>query len=139
MTNSTTQKPPIWFWIVSIIGLIWNGMGVNAYLQQAYNTQSYQDMYTAEHLLFEANSPSYVKAAFAIAVFAGVLGFVFLLLRKKLGYTLLLVSLLAVAIQMSYYFIQDHIISLPMTLMIIIGAIIFLVFARFSKLKGWLN
>ena len=48
MTVNSTQKPPIWFWIVAIIGLIWNGMGVNHYLQQAYNTESFRNMYTQE-------------------------------------------------------------------------------------------
>lgn len=139
MTLNTTQKPPIWFWILAIIGLIWNGMGVNAYLQQAYNTISYQEMYSAEHLMFEENLPIYIKAAFAIAVFSGFFGFVFILLQKKLGYTLLIVSLLAVIIQMSHYFIKDHIISLPMTLMIIIGAIIFVVIARVFYKKGWIK
>lgn len=139
MTVNSTQKPPIWFWIVAVIGLIWNGMGINQYLQQAYNTEGYQAMYTAEHLLFEENLPMYVKAAFAIAVFLGFFGFVFLLLRKKLGYTLLLVSLIAVIIQMSFYFIKDHVISLPMTLMIIIGAVIFAALARLFSVKGWVK
>lgn len=83
MTVNSTQKPPIWFWIVAIIGLIWNGMGVNHYLQQAYNTESFRNMYTQEQLDIAANTPSWVTAAFAIAVFAGFLGFVYSSKKKN--------------------------------------------------------
>lgn len=37
MNHSTRTKPPIWFWIISVIALIWNLMGVMAYLGQAYS------------------------------------------------------------------------------------------------------
>ncbi len=30
MSETLKQKPPFWFWIVSVIGVIWNAMGVNA-------------------------------------------------------------------------------------------------------------
>ena len=69
MTTTSINKPPIWYWLLSIIALVWNGMGVNAYLQQAYNTESYQTMYSEEQLEIAANMPAWVTAAFAIAVF----------------------------------------------------------------------
>lgn len=139
MTENSTQKPPIWFWIIAVIGLIWNGMGVNAYLQQAFNTESHRAMYTQEQLDIVANTPTWVTAAFAIAVFAGFFGFVFILLRKKSGYTLMLLSLLAVLIQMSYILINGYASSISMTIMIIVFAIIFVLLARLFKQKGWLK
>ena len=51
---------------------------VNAYLQQAFNTESHRAMYTQEQLDIVANTPTWVTAAFAIAVFAGFFGFVFI-------------------------------------------------------------
>ncbi|RAJ11960.1 hypothetical protein [Olleya aquimaris] len=139
MSTTTTQKPPIWFWIVAVIGLIWNGMGVNAYLQQAYNTESFRSMYTEEQINIVANTPSWVTAAFAIAVFAGFFAFVFILLRKKLGYTLMLLSLLAVIVQMSYLLINNYVSSMVMTIMIIVFAIVFVVLARLFVQKGWIS
>lgn len=138
MTVNSTQKPPIWFWIVAIIGLIWNGMGVNAYLQQAYNTESFRNMYTQEQLEIAANTPSWVTAAFAIAVFTGLLGFVFILLRKKIGYSLLLLSLLAVIVQMSYILMNGYASDIGMTVMIIAFAILFVILGRLFKTKGWI-
>ncbi len=38
MTTSTRARPPIWFWIVSILALLWNLLGVMAYLAQVNMT-----------------------------------------------------------------------------------------------------
>lgn len=139
MTESSSNKPPIWFWIVSVIALVWNGMGVNAYLQQAYNTESYQAMYTEEQLEIASNMPSWVTAAFAIAVFAGALAAIGLLLRKSWSVKLWLLSLLAVIIQMGYILINGYASSIGMTIMIIIFALIFVWFSRKSEANGWLS
>ena len=74
MTTETTNKPTIWFWIISAIALLWNAMGAYMYLIQAYNTESFQAMYTTEQLEMINNAPSWATAAFAVAVFGGVLG-----------------------------------------------------------------
>ncbi len=139
MSESSTNKPPIWFWIVSAVALIWNGMGVNAYLQQAYNTESYQAMYTAEQQEIAANLPVWVTAAFAIAVFGGTLAALFLLLRKKLATKLWILSLIAVIVQMGYLLINGYASSIGMTVMIIVFAFIFVWFSRHSQSKGWIS
>ena len=139
MTNTSTNKPPIWFWIVSVVALIWNGMGVNAYLQQAYNTEGYRAMYSAEQLEIAANMPTWVTAAFAIAVFAGTLGAIGLLLKKSWSVKLWLLSLIAVIIQMGYLLINGYESSMVMTLMIIVFALVFVWFSRMSESKGWLS
>lgn len=139
MSNSTSNKPPFWFWIVSVIALIWNGMGVNAYLQQAYDTEGYRAMYTQEQLEIAANMPAWVTAAFAIAVFAGALAAIGLLLRKSWSVKLWYVSLLAVIVQMGYILINGYASSIAMTIMIIVFALIFVWFARKSEANGWLS
>ena len=138
MTNSM-NKPPIWFWIVSVLALIWNGMGVNAYLQQAYDTESYRAMYTEEQLEIAANMPAWVTAAFAIAVFGGTLGSILLLLRKKLATSVFMISLLAVIVQMGYLLFNDYASSIVMTIMIIVFAIFLVWFAKHSASKGWIH
>ncbi|GAL67113.1 hypothetical protein [Jejuia pallidilutea] len=139
MSNSSTIKPPIWFWIVSIIALIWNGMGVNAYLQQAYDTESYRAMYSEEQLEIAANMPAWVTAAFAIAVFAGTVASLGLLLRKSWSVKLWMLSLIAVIVQMGYILINGYASSMGMTIMIIVFAFFFVWFARKSEANGWLS
>ncbi|MEP3836948.1 MAG: hypothetical protein ABJM36_04845 [Algibacter sp.] len=138
MTNTLTNKPPFWFWIVSSIALIWNGLGVDGYLGQAYNTERYRSSFTQEQLELAANAPSWTMAAFAIAVFTGVLGAVFLLLRKRIATTFWMISLIAVILQMGYGLVTGEAASIAMVLMIIVFAFAFLWFSRFSASKGWL-
>ncbi len=139
MSNSTSNKPPIWFWIVSVIALIWNGMGVYHYLIQAYDTESYRAMYTQEQLEIVANMPAWITAAFAISVFGGALAAIGLLLRKSWSVKLWYVSLLAVIVQMGYVLINGYASSIGMTIMIIVLAFFFVWFARKSEANGWLS
>ena len=146
MSEKSNTKPPIWFWIISAVALIWNGIGVNAYLQQAYDTESYRAMYPDPEMLELANNtPAWVTGAFAIAVFAGLLGCIALLLRKKWAKSILLLSLLgAVASNLYHLFISKaielygaEVVIMPIVV-IIIG--IFLVwFAKKGIAKDWLT
>ncbi|WP_295834296.1 hypothetical protein [uncultured Winogradskyella sp.] len=98
----TTTKPPIWFWIISALALIWYVLGVYYYLQQAYNTTFYRSMYTPEQLMVVDEMPAWATAAFAIAVFAGIFGVFGLILRKKWAKTLFLISVLGIVLQYIY-------------------------------------
>lgn len=100
-------QPPIWFWIVGILALLWNGTGIAAYAADIMmTTQDFAQLTKAEQDLF-ANRPYWASAAFAVAVIAGFLGSVMLLLRKRIAVRLCLLSLIAVLIQFSSYFILD--------------------------------
>jgi hypothetical protein len=88
--------------------------------------------------------PAWATAAFAIAVFAGFLGCLLLIFRKKLSKTILLISLIGVLVKMSHGFmsgIKDVYgpggITMPI---IIIGLSVFLVwYSKFVYKKGWLS
>ena len=96
------NKPSTAFWIIATIGFIWNAMGVDGYLNQAYQTERFKLMYTQEQLEFIYNTPSWVMAAFAVAVFSSVLGCILLFFRKKIAKTFFLIGLIAVLIQTTY-------------------------------------
>jgi hypothetical protein len=66
---SESKKPNVGFWVISSIALIWNLMGVDGYLNQTYKTERFKSMYSEEQLEIIFNSPSWVTAAFAMAVF----------------------------------------------------------------------
>ena len=141
----TTSKPPIWFWIISVIALIWNSMGVHGYISQAYNTSAYTDAYTSEQLEVMSNLPAWYTALFAIAVFFGALGSLFLLLRKKWAKPLLLVSFVTATIQMVYFLFIADLNGVDFSLNKIMGYIV-IVFAallvwlsRKGTAKGWLS
>ncbi len=146
MTNeSTTNKPPVWFWIVSVLALLWNGAGVYQYLQQAYNTESFQAMYTAEQLEMVNNTPSWAIAAFAIAVFGGLLGCIALLLRKKWAKSILLLSLIGIIAQLIYNLFISKALevygpgAIAMPIMVLVVGIFLVWFAKKGIAKGWLS
>jgi len=145
MTTESTNKPPIWFWIVSAVALLWNGMGVNAYLQQSYDTESHRAQYNTDQLEIIANQPSWYTAVFALAVFGGLLGCLALLLRKKWARPLFLISLIAVIGQMYYNLIVIKSYEMfgpfetTMTIMILLAAVLLLMLSRKGIAKGWLK
>tara|TARA_R110002033_G_scaffold50958_4_gene98083 strand:- start:837 stop:1268 length:432 start_codon:yes stop_codon:yes gene_type:complete len=105
MTEPT--RAPIWFWIAGAIALIWNGLGLLAYFQQILmSAQEFAALPQQQRDLM-VNQPSWVMAAFAVAVFSGFVAAIALLLRKKVAVRLFLLSLLAVIVQFSSYFIID--------------------------------
>ena len=103
MTESK-NKPTTSYWIIGIVALIWNLMGVFAYLQQAYMTAEDLAALPLDQQALYENVPAWVTAAFALAVFGGALGCILLLLRKKLATFVLIISFISILAQMSYNF-----------------------------------
>ena len=145
MSTTTSQKPPIWFWIVSVIALLWNAMGVKAYIDQAFKTDTFKAAYTAEQIEMINSNPAWVTAAFAIAVFGAFLGCIALLLRKKIANILFIISFIAVIAQSIYTFFmspyKDQMNSFEtiMSVMIPVIAILLIMFTNKGIAKGWLK
>ena len=138
-------KLPIWFWIVGVVALLWNGIGVLAYLQQVMmSAEEFAALPEAQQNLL-STQPVWVTAAFAIAVFAGLVASISWLLKKRIAVRLFLLSLLAVIVQFSSYFIVDgyrEFISDQgwlMPALILLFAIGFLLLAWQAEKKGLLR
>lgn len=145
MTAKSMEKPPGWFWIVSIVALLWNLMGALAYLQQAFMTEeALAALSEPERLLLETR-PAWATAAFALAVWGGLLGCVALLLRKKWARPVLIISLIGILVQMIHsFFISKNLevygpgeISMPILIILIGIGLVF--FARIATRKLWLG
>ena len=107
MTESK-NKPTTSFWIIGIVALIWNLMGVYEYLTIAYMTsEELFDLPPEEQVLYE-NIPAWVTAAFALAVFGGSLGCILLLLRKKLATPVFIISFVSILAQMTYNLLMSN-------------------------------
>lgn len=140
-----SQKPPLWFWIVSAVMLLWNGLGVMVYIQDAtLSSAALQAMPDAERAL-RLSRPAWATAAFAVAVFGGTAGCLLLLLRHRFALPVLVLSLLGVVVQMTHAFlIADSIAvygpgSLIMPAMVLAGALFLVWFARRARRRGWLR
>lgn len=141
MTTSI-NKPPIWFWIISVIALIWNGLGVMAYLGRAFATDemiaALPEEQQAEFLI---EYPSWYTAAFAIAVFCGALGCLALLLRKKWAYVLFVLSALGAIVQHVYLFLNVKMSgqTIVMPILVIIVCLFLIWYAKNAITKSWIN
>lgn len=138
------EKPKRFFWIVGIIALLWNLMGINQYIQQAYMTNSFKAMFTEEQLELIKNAPAWSTAAFALAVFGGFIASILLLLRKKSAKTVFIISLIAVLVQMYYnFFVIDSIAiygpgATAMPILIVTFGLFFIWFSKYSIKKNWI-
>jgi hypothetical protein len=139
------RKPSILFWVIGVIGLIWNSMGVDGYLNQTYKTDRFKTMYSQEQLEIIFNLPSWVTAAFAIAVFSSVIACILLLMRKKLAKTFFLVGLIAVIVQTTYNIFLNpgrdmyRTVEYSMLIMIPLFSIFLLWYTKRCITKGYLG
>ena len=105
---SESSKPGISFLIIGIVALVWNLMGVMAYLDEAYMTEEELLAKSVAEQTFYADAPAWVTGAFAIAVFGGALASILLLLRKKLATFVFILSFAGIVAQMSYNFFMSN-------------------------------
>ena len=138
-------KVPTWFWVVSGLALLWNAMGVMAFIQFMLMTpESMAEMSEAQQNLHK-DTPIWANIAFAFAVIGGLLGCLFILLKKKFALYILIISFIAILIQMyNAFFIMDSFAVFGpggtiMPIMVIVIAALLIWFAKFSTSKTWLK
>ena len=88
--------PPKWFWWVSGFGLIWNLVGVLAFVGEL--TMDLGELPEAERLFFETK-PSWATASFGIAVASGTLGCLAMLFRKGWAAPMLMLCIAGIVVQ----------------------------------------
>ena len=135
---NTITKPTPLYWLISIVALFWNFMGIIAYLGQAYISDDALKMLPEENQLYFSYVPAWVTAAFAVAVFGGFLGAIGLIIRKKWAYFLFVISFLALVAQHVYNFFIQNYIEMTGSQMIlpIVTFIVALFLIYFSKQKS---
>lgn len=106
-SSNKTKKSPWHLWVIAILGLLWNAMGAMDYVMTQTKNEAYMAAFTPEQLDFFYGLPTWTVAAWAIAVWGGVAGAIFLLFRKSLAVTLFLASLIAMALTA----IQNYVLS----------------------------
>ena len=144
MTNYL-RKPSNLFWVISVMALVWNLMGVFNYLTQAFMTNEILASLPKDQKLLYEKVPAWVTAAFAVAVFSGTLGAVFLLLKKKIASTFFILSFVGIVTQMSYGLLLDEKtdnygpLGLLMPLMIIAVGAYLIWYSKKAKENRWLS
>jgi hypothetical protein len=138
-------NPSRGFWITSALALVWNLIGVATYLMTVtMSDETLAALPEAERAL-QANIPAWVTSAYAIAVFGGTLGCIALLMRVAWAVPVLLVSLLAILVQMGHALFGTPMIAVMgpsaavLPLLIVVIAVYLVAFAAAAKKKTWIG
>ena len=136
--DKSNIKPHWSFWLICVVALVWNGMGCINFITQM-NTEMLVNFPEAARELIETR-PVWATAAFAIAVFGGLVGDVLLILRKYMAFYLFALSLLGVIVT------NIHTVQVSNDMGIWVGSVMSLVVAAFliwytrtAKQKNWLS
>ena len=108
--SKTSILPSINFFIIGALALVWNSIGVVAYLSKAFMGEETLSALSKAEQYYFSNMPIWVTAVFATAVFSGVFGSIAMLFKKKIANLLYLFSMISLLAHQVYnFFIQDYI------------------------------
>lgn len=145
-SQNSSVSVPVWFWIVAILGLAWNLFGVVQFVQSVVATE--ESLMAMGMTQVQAQTmktyPMWMTIAFAVGTFAGLIGCLLLLLKKKLSSAVFVASLVGYII----LYIGDitegvfevmgmqQVIILTTVVLVAIGL---LLFSKYFKKQGILN
>lgn len=145
MSDVIDAKPNTNFWIIGGAALVWNLIGLVFYIGQVtISPEEFAKLTEAQQDFFNA-TPSWATGAFAIAVNAGVLGSLLLLMRKTWAVPMLALSLVAIVVQDLDAFVLRNVFSVMGTSSLIIPSMVLIIgvallmYARKCKEKGLLR
>ncbi|KPW00475.1 MULTISPECIES: hypothetical protein [Pseudoalteromonas] len=141
----TTSATPNWFKPALWAALIWNLLGVFAFIMHLMMTPEMISKLPLDQQAAYSNVPLWSTIAFAVAVFGGTLGCILLLAKNALATPTFALSLVAIFIQQFYNFIVINSIKMLgvsavfMPILVIVIAFLLLYLSIKSKQQGWLN
>ena len=101
----TRVRPDTAFWVIGIVALLWYLIGLFFYYSGVSATpEQLAAVMTEAQVAIITATPAWVTAANAIAVLAGVIASVLLLMRNKFAVPLYILSLVAAIVQDVYVF-----------------------------------
>ena len=141
MTDGAARKANWGFWIISVVALIWNAMGVMNFFVQMDPANLAN--YPVSHRALIETQPAWAKAGFALSVFGGTLGAVLLLLKKATASYAFVVSLFGTVLVMIHTLgseIDFSAFDIGLTIVMPLLVAAFLVwYAALGKRKDWIG
>ncbi len=143
MKNS---KIPSSYWVISIIALLWNIMGIFSFISHNFiSDETLAELEPAEQNLYD-QYPLWTIIVYFLAVWGGVMGSIGLMARRNWARHAFLVSLLAVVPQMMHViFFTDSVEvygtaqAVTMPILVMVFAVFFYWFSNYAYRKKWLS
>jgi hypothetical protein len=139
---ATKRGAPAWYWATAIAALLFEAAG--AFLFANSLTLDPATLPLDQRAVYEA-TPQSMTIAWALAIGAGLLGAIGLILRRRFAEPALLISLIAVAVQFSGIFLVKQLRELTpeeqllMPVVILMLAYAFWQAAKLARRRGWLS
>lgn len=145
MPYKQSVRPPGWYWIVSLLALLWMLVGLMALgMDYMLDEAALAAMPEGQRALY-VERPQWVFIVYAVAIFSGLAGAIGLLLRRAWAVGALSLSVFAVVVQFGYViFAMDAIErvgtaeALTMPGVILGLGVLFLWFASHARKRLWI-
>lgn len=147
MTEETSSNPTTWFWAIGGLLAVWNLSGLYQYYLMSTITPEALEAagYNAQQIAHVLSTPAWAHSGYAIAVNAGVLGVIFLLLRKAWAIPMFVLSLVGALVQdIDAYVLRgalEHFdkvwLIIPITVVVI--CVFEIWYSRRAHKRGWLS
>jgi len=138
-------KPPAWYWIVAVVALLWSLAGCFAcYNQLSMSPADIAKLPAAQQEAWRM-MPGWVKADYAVAVTAGLVGSIGLLVRRRWARPFFAVSLIAVVLQFGWTFLASPVLrqvgpsAIVFPAVIFVLALVFLWVASHAIRRAWVR
>lgn len=139
------MNAPRWFKIVAVVALLWNLLGCFAFASDLLLTpEDVAKLPAGQQALYAARA-GWAVAATAVAVIAGALGCLGLLLGRKWAFPVLLVSLVGILVQdYGLFVLADGAalagpVAVVMQGIVLAVGVVLVLLARKAMARGWLG
>jgi len=95
MNDTPASRPPIHFWIIAVVAVLWNAVGAFDFLATQMQLESYMSAFSEEQLAYFYGIPAWAVITWGIATWGSLLGSLAMLLRLRWAYHLFIFALVA--------------------------------------------
>ncbi|GLB48763.1 hypothetical protein [Neptunitalea lumnitzerae] len=142
---TTNVKPPKYFMVISIVSLLWNLMGVLAFLGDQFVTDEVLAKMPEIDQKIRAMYPSWSAIVYGVATISAAIASLGLTMKKRWSHYLFLVSLIAILIQSYFTFFVIDFIALKgfgaetiLSILILVIGVFLLWFSYKAMKKRWI-
>lgn len=130
-------KPPLWYWVLVVIAVLWNAGGAWDYSATQLRLDFYMESFSPEQLEYFYGFPAWYDAIWAIAVWSAFAASVLLVLRKRWSITAWQISMVSFLLSSIYIFGFTDAVGMMGIGGLIFSLLIFASLVGFYMLSRW--
>lgn len=128
-TQTPPVKTPIHLWIIAVVSLLWNLMGLFDFIMSQFMTSDYMAMMSEQEAAYFTALPMWIVLVWAAGVLTSVAGSVLLLMRNALALQAFVGSLAFMIVNLlhGFFLAKINLIAVAGTVALAFSAVIFVV------------